>query len=91
MNVSIVAALLLIATPRMIAQKGCLRMFDEYGNRLKTTATIRYLAGDLANLSAECKREKIELDTAFMLIEAATQNLTELKTLLENRRANTND
>lgn len=66
-------------------------MFDEYGNRLKTSATLRYLAGDLANLSAECRREKIELDTAFMLIEAATQNLTELKQLLETRRANTND
>jgi hypothetical protein len=89
MNVSIVA-LMPQAAVRKIA-KGCLRMFDEYGNRMKTAATIRYLAGDLANLSAECRRENIELDTAFMLIEAATQNLTELKTLLENRRANTND
>jgi hypothetical protein len=67
------------------------RMFDEYGNRMKTAATLRYLAEDLANLSAECKREKIEFDTAFMLVEAATQNLTELKTLIETRRANTND
>lgn len=66
-------------------------MFDEYGNRLKTTATLRYLAEDLANLSAECKRENIEFDTAFMLVEAATQNLTELKTLLETRRAKEND
>lgn len=66
-------------------------MFDEYGNRLKTAASLRYLAEDLANLSAECRRDEIDFDTAFMLVEAATQNLTELKTLLETRRANTND
>jgi hypothetical protein len=89
MSALIVAALLLIATPR--TKKGCRRMFDEYGNRMKTTATIRYLAEDLANLSAECKREKIEFDTALMLVEAATRNLTELKTLIETRRAKEND
>lgn len=66
-------------------------MFDDYGNRLKTTATLRYLGEDLANLSAECRREKIEFDTALMLIEAATNNLTELKTLIEKRRDYQND
>jgi hypothetical protein len=89
MSVSIVEALPPIATPK--TKKGCLRMFDDYGNRLKTTATIRYLAQDLANLSAECKRQKIEFDTALMLVEAATQNLNELKQLIETRRDNTND